>query len=102
MSKFTTVLIEHGYAAAEIERNIITAAGGEFIDAEKDSWNDALKLCETAEAVMLRRGEVTAEVIQRLRRCRILLRYGVGVDNVDLGAATEANIIVGHVPITDG
>jgi D-3-phosphoglycerate dehydrogenase len=98
MSNFTAVLIEHGYAAAEVERGIITSAGGEFIDAEKLSWGEALKLCENAEAIMLRRGEVTAQVIRRFRRCKILLRYGVGVDNIDLRAATEANIIVGHVP----
>src|SRR5262245_40487416 len=98
MASFTAVLIEHGYAAAEIERRIITEAGGEFIDAEKYSWSDALKLCERADAVMLRRGEVSEPVIQRFERCKIILRYGVGVDNVDLPAATKANIIVGHVP----
>ena len=98
MARFTAVLIEHGYAAAEIERKIIAAAGGDLIDAESLSWAEALKLCENAEAIMLRRGEVTAEVIQGFRRCKILLRYGVGVDNIDLHAATEANIMVGHVP----
>lgn len=98
MAKFAAVLIEHGYAAAEIERKIIAAAGGDLIDAEKLSWTEALKLCENADAIMLRRGEVTADVIRGFRRCKMLLRYGVGVDNIDLSAATEANIIVGHVP----
>jgi len=98
MPRFKAVLIEHGYAAADLERKIITAAGGEFIDGEKLSPDEALKLCETAEGIMLRRVKVTAEMIRRFRRCRILLRYGVGVDNIDLAAATDANIIVGHVP----
>jgi len=95
---FRAVLIEHGYAAAEIEREIIRAAGGEFIDAEKLAPGEALRLCESAEGIMLRRGEVTAEMIHRFRHCKILLRYGVGVDNIDLQAATESGIIVGHVP----
>jgi D-3-phosphoglycerate dehydrogenase len=98
MKRFTAVLIEHGYSSADIERNLITAAGGEFIDAEKLSWHEALKLCENADAIMLRRGEVTADIIRGFHRCKILLRYGVGVDNIDVRAATEAKIIVGHVP----
>src|SRR5262249_41581308 len=32
------------------------------------------------------------------RRCRAIVRYGVGTDNVDVDAATAAGIIVGHVP----
>jgi len=37
-------------------------------------------------------------LIKRFRRCKIIVRYGVGTDNVDVNAATEAGIIVGHVP----
>lgn len=47
---------------------------------------------------MVRRMEMTERTIQELRRCRFLIRYGVGVDNIDLRAATAAGIVVGHVP----
>jgi D-3-phosphoglycerate dehydrogenase / 2-oxoglutarate reductase len=97
--RFRVVLIEHGYATTQYERNIIEAAGGEFIDAEELALAEALALCETADGVMFRRLDITAEIIRRLRRCKIICRYGVGTDNVDVRAATEANIIVGHVPV---
>jgi D-3-phosphoglycerate dehydrogenase len=98
MAKFKVVLMEHGYSTTEYERNIIASAGGEFIDANDLALEKALTLCEEADAVMLRRIQVTAELIRRFRRCKIILRYGVGTDNVDVQAATEAGIIVGHVP----
>lgn len=98
MARFTAVLIEHGYSSSDIERGIITAAGGEFIDASERPLEDALRLCESAEGVMLRRIEVPAEMLARFRRCKILVRYGVGTDNVDITAATAQNIIVGHIP----
>jgi D-3-phosphoglycerate dehydrogenase len=98
MSRFRAVLVEHGYASLELEREVINAAGGELIDADALPLAEALRLCEDADAVMVRRIQVTAELIRRFRRCRILLRYGVGTDNVDVHAATEANMIVGHVP----
>lgn len=98
MAKFKVVLIEHSYSTTQYERDIVNTAGGEFIDADELGLEKALALCEEAEAIMLRRLQVTAELIRRFRRCKIILRYGVGTDNVDVEAATEAGIIVGHVP----
>jgi len=98
MARFKAVLIEHGYSSSKIERDIISAAGGEFIDASEQPIEEALKICVDAEGVMLRRVEVTADMLARFRRCKILVRYGVGTDNVDTAAATQHNIIVGHIP----
>ena len=97
--KFKVVLIEHGYAAITPEREIISAAGGELIDGENRPLEEVLRLCEEAEGILVRRLQMTAAIIKRLRRCKVILRYGVGTDNVDVDAATAANIIVGHVPV---
>jgi D-3-phosphoglycerate dehydrogenase / 2-oxoglutarate reductase len=99
MASFKAVLIEHGYSSVDYERQIIEAAGGEFVDADKLPLAEALSLCRDADAVMVRRAEVSAKIIREFRRCKFLIRYGVGVDNIDVKAATAARIIVGHVPI---
>jgi D-3-phosphoglycerate dehydrogenase / 2-oxoglutarate reductase len=98
MSRFRVVLIEHGYASVEHERRIVSAAGGEFIDAESLPLPEALRRCAEADGILCRRLEITAAMIQKFSRCKILVRYGVGTDNVDLDAATSAGIMVGHVP----
>ena len=95
---FRVVLIEHGYASTDVERSIIEQAGGEFVDAETLPPSKALELCTEADGILFRRIDVTAEMIRRWRKCRVIVRYGVGTDNVDVNAATEAGIIVGHVP----
>ncbi len=43
-------------------------------------------------------GPITAETMARMPKCRIIARYGIGVDTIDLGAATEAGIIVTNNP----
>ena len=43
-------------------------------------------------------GPITAGVMARMPRCRIIARYGIGVDTIDLDAATEAGIIVTNNP----
>jgi D-3-phosphoglycerate dehydrogenase len=98
MPRFRVVLIEHGYATTRHEREVIEAAGGEFIDADRLPLEEALGLCEQADGVLCRRLEVPRSLLERFRRCRILVRYGVGTDNVDVDAASDLGIIVGHVP----
>jgi len=98
MSKFKVVLLKHGYASAEPERQIVTAAGGEFVDADGLSETEGLRACETADGILVRWERITPDLIKRWRRCKVIVRYGVGYDNVDVRAATEANIIVSHVP----
>jgi len=43
-------------------------------------------------------GPITADTMQRMPRCRIIARYGIGVDTIDLDAATRAGIIVTNNP----
>ena len=95
---FRVVLIEHGYASIDVERRIIEKAGGELVDADRLPLGKALELCREADGVLFRRIDMTNEMIRQFRKCRIIVRYGIGTDNVDTAAATEANIIVGHVP----
>lgn len=92
------VLIEHGYAPIRPEEEIVANAGGRLVDAERLPPDQVLAECETADGILVRRLAFTREVIGRLRNCKIVLRYGVGTDNIDLEAATERGILVGHVP----
>jgi D-3-phosphoglycerate dehydrogenase / 2-oxoglutarate reductase len=98
MRRFTAVLIEHGYSTTRYEREVIEAVGGELVDADTLPLETALQLCEEADAVMCRRILVTGQMLERFRRCRVIVRCGVGTDNIDVDAATDLGIVVGHVP----
>ena len=95
---FKVVILEHGYASIEYERAIIAAAGGELISADSLPLEKALALAEDADGILFRRGDISADLIRRFRRATGIVRYGIGTDNVDTVAATNAGIIVGHVP----
>lgn len=51
-----------------------------------------------AEVVLTQYAPLDAHVLARLPECRTIVRYGVGVDNIDVGAATELGIQVVNVP----
>ncbi len=52
-----------------------------------------------ADALLITSREpMTRDVIRELRRCKVISRYAVGIDHIDLDAATECGIVVTHVP----
>ena len=53
-----------------------------------------VEACRDADAILARLGVVTRTVIEHAPRLRIVARHGVGVDAVDLGAATERGVVV--------
>jgi len=56
---------------------------------------DALiEACRDADAILARLGVVTRRVIEQAPRLRIVARHGVGVDAVDLDAATAHGVVV--------
>jgi len=63
------------------------------------SDDDIVREGATADAIMLSTLEpVSATLLDRLPRLRVVGRYGVGLDNVDLDAATERGVVVTHYP----
>jgi D-3-phosphoglycerate dehydrogenase / 2-oxoglutarate reductase len=76
------------------------------LDAAGVPWR--LEQCRTAQDVVARAGDatvlinqyapITAEVLDALPAVRLVVRYGVGVDNVDVAAATERGVWVANVP----
>ncbi|MEN6461582.1 MAG: C-terminal binding protein [Syntrophomonas sp.] len=53
--------------------------------------------CE-ADALLVEYCPITEKVIENLCHCQVIVRYGIGVDNIDLMAATRKGIPVVNVP----
>jgi D-3-phosphoglycerate dehydrogenase / 2-oxoglutarate reductase len=57
-----------------------------------------LEIAGRADAVLNADFPITAELLSALRKCRVVSRYGSGVDNIDVQAATRLGIPVANVP----
>jgi len=79
-------------------RTVLATVGAELQIAADKTPNAIMRATKTADAVLVTYAQITRDMIQEMRRCRIIARFGIGVDNVDLGAATEAGIVVTKVP----
>jgi len=98
MTPFKVALLQHDYPSTDIERRLVEAAGGQLMDTDVLPEADRMPAAEEADALIVRWMAITPEVISRLRRCRIIVRFGVGYDNVHYEAATARGIMIGHCP----
>ena len=77
---------------------MLAPLGVELRPAQCKSEEEIIELTRGADGVLNCYAKMTARVIENLQRCKIIARYGIGVDNVDLAAATKARILVTNVP----
>ena len=56
--------------------------------------DEVIAQCAGAEALLVQYAPLTRRALAHLAHCRVIVRYGVGVDTVDLEAAAERGIVV--------
>jgi len=66
--------------------------------AEEPTPEAILAVAREADGLLVTYAQISSDIIEELDRCRIIARFGIGVDNVDIMAATRAGIVVTNVP----
>jgi D-3-phosphoglycerate dehydrogenase len=93
-----TLVTDFGAPPLDIEESILAPLGSE-VTLSPDKTEDGLAArVGDADYVITQFAPVTARVIGAMGKARIIVRYGIGVDNVDLGAAAARGIPVCNVP----
>ncbi len=92
-------ITDYTFPDLSIEESIIATGGHQLIGwREKKSAVELLPLVSDADAVITQFASVNADVIRSMQRAKVIVRYGIGVDNVDLAVARECGIPVCNVP----
>src|SRR5262245_9337220 len=79
-------------------REVLGSIGADLQRAPQATPEAILKVASPDDALLVTYAKITADMIQQMTRCRIISRFGIRVDNVDLEAATAAGIVVTKVP----
>jgi D-3-phosphoglycerate dehydrogenase / 2-oxoglutarate reductase len=97
-AKAKVVLTDYVWESLEVEKKIL-AGVGELVPLQTKKPDDFLAQAADCDALLnTYAGPITAEVMARMPKCRIIARYGIGVDTIDLDAATKAGIIITNNP----
>lgn len=92
------VVTDYNLADLEIEKAYCDAAGYELVGMKSGTEQERIDLVRDADAVITQFAPVNAAVIGAMTKSRVIVRYGIGVDNVDLKAAAAKGIPVCNVP----
>ena len=105
MSHYKIVFTDYYYPHIEQEKEILAKIGDvEIIDCTKvvsggvKDEDQVLKYVSDADAIIVQFARISRKVIEGLENCRIISRYAIGVDNIDIEAASDKGIVVANVP----
>src|SRR5437763_15995645 len=98
MAKAKVVLTDYGWEPLDVEKKLLDGLA-ELVPLKTKTPDEFIAEAADCDALLnADAGPITAAVMGRMPKCRIIARYGIGVDTIDLDAATQAGIIVTNNP----
>ncbi|MBN1672349.1 MAG: C-terminal binding protein [Kiritimatiellae bacterium] len=97
MPTHKVLIAESRYDSHDEEMTILHGIGADVVLERSDDPATIARLGADIDALIVNLAPITAKTIGAMTRCRCISRYGVGVDNVDVEAATARKIAVLHV-----
>jgi D-3-phosphoglycerate dehydrogenase / 2-oxoglutarate reductase len=91
------VVTEHHYTDIANATRVLVNAGIELVVGQCRDEDDAIALGRDADAVINQHLPITQRVLDAWPRCRGIVHFGKGVDNIDVAAATQRGIWVANV-----
>lgn len=98
MRDATILIADSDFGDVDIERRIIEGAGFRLAAAQCKTEDDVIAAGGDADGILCQYATIGARAIEAFTRCRVIARYGTGVDIVDVEAATRKGIQVTNAP----
>lgn len=92
------LVTDYTWESLELERQILAEVGASLVVAESGEEEELIELAAGAEGILTCFARVSARVITAASTLRVIGRYGIGVDNIDVAEATHRGIPVANVP----
>ncbi|HXF67023.1 MAG TPA: C-terminal binding protein [Burkholderiales bacterium] len=98
MTKAKVVLTDYVWESLDVERKTLEGVA-ELVPLQTKKPEEFIAEARDCDALLnTYAGPITAEVMAQMPKCKIIARYGIGVDTIDVEAATRAGIIVTNNP----
>ncbi|MHB1134487.1 MAG: C-terminal binding protein [Chloroflexota bacterium] len=97
-SKYRVLLTDPIWPSLEPEHQVLDSIGAEMVVSPSGSAEELCRQAPDVDAMLVCYGRVSREVLAAGARLRIVARYGIGYDTIDVPAATERGVVVTNVP----
>jgi len=92
------VITDHRFPNIDQETRAVNDVGWNLVVGQAATEDELVTLCQDADGVLAGRARINKRVIAEMKRCRIVVRYGIGVETIDVAAALARGIMVANVP----
>ena len=92
------IVADCDHPSIDIEKGVLKDVCPEIRWLACRTEDEVIAQCQDGEGILIQYAPMTRRVLEQLPRCKVIARYGVGVDTVDLLAASDLGIVVSNVP----
>lgn len=96
--KFKVYISDYDYENIDIEKNILEPIGAQVIGLKDNTGKTLPQYAGDADAIIQQYAKIPRSTIEQLKNCKVIARYGIGVDILDVEAAYEHGMVVTNVP----
>lgn len=95
---FSVLMTDTIFPDTSLEQEVFSQEGISFKLSPSSDADTLSELGKSADALLVVYAEVTAQVIEKLEHCKVIVKAGIGYNNIDVKAAAKKGIIVANVP----
>lgn len=95
---YRIALINVGFEDLATEERIFNSINARMNRISASTESEIIEKIVDADVVMIQYTKLTKKIINSLKNCKLILRYGIGVENVDLEASASQGIYVANIP----
>ncbi len=98
MTRFKAYVSDYDYPDLAIEKSVLEPIGAEVIGLQCKTGHGLAELAADADVILQQYAKISRETLVKLKRCKAICRYGIGMDILDVKAAYEQGMVVTNVP----
>ena len=80
------------------EAEELAKVNAELVEVDCTTEDEIIEAAKDADAILVVAAQITRRVMEMLPKCKVIVRYGIGFDTIDVNAATDNGILVVNVP----
>jgi len=97
-NRLKVVFTDYDFDDVSIEKEVLGSLDCDIVELQTKDEDTLARECAQADGLIVQYAPITEKVINSMQKCKVISRYGIGVDTIDIGAATKKGIKVCNVP----
>jgi D-3-phosphoglycerate dehydrogenase / 2-oxoglutarate reductase len=98
MKPFKVVITDYEFEHLTYERQVLEDPRIKVEAYQCKTEDEVIEVCRDADAIICQYAPMTEKVINQLTKCKLISRYGIGTNNIDIEAATRKKICISNAP----